>query len=158
QGIERKTRTSPGTSRSDRSPNSSTRAIYRHEQRRFAMNQVADKNATNGKGQPEQLLPASVVGEEGSKPPSPEAKKPFVPDKKKTSGRDYWKAILVGAVIVAIILAVSLIPKSRLKTSSGQAAKDQQKTDSSYGSTTPVNQIGNNSDQQPDGSKIGPGV
>jgi Bacterial conjugation TrbI-like protein len=122
------------------------------------MNQVANKNATNSKGQAEQLVPANVAGQEGSQPPSPEAKKPFVPDKKKTSGRDYWKAILVGAVIVAIILAVSLIPKSRPKTSSGQAARDQQKADSGYGSTTPVNHIGNNSDQQTDGSKIGPGV
>lgn len=122
------------------------------------MNQVADKTPTNDKVQPEQLLTASLAGQEGSQPPNPEAKKPFVPDKKKASGRDYWKAILVGAVIVAIILAVSLIPKSRPKTYSGQAARDQQKADSGYGSTTPVNHIENNSDQQTDGSKIGPGV
>jgi hypothetical protein len=122
------------------------------------MNQVADKNAINGKGQPEQLLPAGVAGQEGSQAPSPEAKKPFVPDKRKTVGRDYWKAILVGAVIVASILAVSLIPKSRPKTNSGQAAHDQQKAESGYGSTTPINNVASNSDRETDGSKIGPGV
>lgn len=129
------------------------------------MNQVADKNATNGEGQPEQLLPAGVVGPEGSQPPSPEAKKPFVPDKKKTAGRDHFKAILVGVAIVALILAVGLTQKSRpkqvtiLATTSGQRGTNgQQNTDSAYGSTTPINHIGNNADQQTDGSKIGPGV
>ena len=120
------------------------------------MNQVTDKDATNGTVQPEQLLPLSVVGQEGSQAPSPEAKKPFVPDKKKTSGHDYWKAILVGAVIVAIVLAVSLIPKSRPKTNSGQAR--DQKAESGYGSTTPINNVANNADQQTDGSRIGPGM
>lgn len=129
------------------------------------MNQVADKNATNGTVQPDQPLPLNAVGQEGSQPPSPEAKKPFVPDKKKTAGRDHFKAILVGAAIVALILGVALTQKSRpkqvttLATNSGQrATSGQQNPDSGYGSTTPINHIGNNSDQQTDGSRIGPGV
>jgi hypothetical protein len=105
------------------------------------------------------------MGQEGSQPPSPEANKPFVPDKKKTVGRDHFKAILAGVAIVALILAVALTQKSRpkqvttLATSSGQRATNgQQNPDSGYGSTTPINHIGNNSDQQTDGSRIGPGV
>jgi hypothetical protein len=129
------------------------------------MNPVIDKTATNGTAQREQLLPVSAAGPEGSQPPSPEAKKPFVPNKKKIAGRDHFKAILVGAAIVALILAVALTQKSRpkqvttLATNSGQRATNgQQNPDSGYGSTTPINHIGNNSDQQTDGSKIGPGV
>jgi hypothetical protein len=129
------------------------------------MNPAIDKTATNGTAQREQLWPVSVAGQEESQPPSPEAKKPFVPDKKKTAGRDHFKAILVGAAIVALILAVALTQKSRpkqvttLATSSGQRATNgQQNPDSGYGSTTPINHIGNNSDQQTDGSRIGPGV
>lgn len=128
------------------------------------MNPVVDKTATNGSGQREQLLPV-VVGQEESQAPSPEAKKPFVPDKKKPSGRDHWKMILIVAAIVAVILVVALIPKPGPKsatssaTSGGQqAAKDLQKAGSGYGSTTPINNVANNSDQQPDGSKIGPGA
>ena len=129
------------------------------------MNQVADKTPTNDTVQPEQPMPLNAVGQEGSQPPSPEAKKPFVPDKKKTAGRDHFKAILAAAAIVALILAVALTQKSRpkqiatLATNSGQRATNgQQNPDSGYGSTTPINHIGNNSDQQTDGSRIGPGA
>lgn len=62
-----------------------------------------------------------------------------------------------------VILVVALTQKSRTKpvtpsASSQQAPRSQQKTDSGYGSATLLNNAPTNSDQQTDGSKIGPGT
>lgn len=127
------------------------------------MKQIAETTNTNGQGQLEQASATPVPAKEGSQPPNPEPEKPFVLEKKKPAGRDPWKAILIGTALVAVILIVALTQKSRTKpvapsASSQQAPKGQQKTDSGYGSATPVNNSPTNSDQQTDGSKIGPGT
>ncbi|HLJ27843.1 MAG TPA: TrbI/VirB10 family protein [Candidatus Angelobacter sp.] len=128
------------------------------------MKQIAEKTTGNGQGQLEQVSPVQVTAKEGSQPPNPEPQKPFVLEK-KPAGRDPWKAILIGTALVSVILIVALTQRYNTKsgvasagTSSQQATKGQQKTDSGYGSTTPVNSAPNNSDQQTDGSKIGPGT
>jgi hypothetical protein len=126
------------------------------------MKQIVEKTETNGQGQLEQASPVQGTAKEGSQPPNPEPEKPFVLEK-KPAGRDPWKAILIGTALVAVILVVALTQKSRTRPvapsgSSQQATKGQQKTDSGYGSPTPVNNAPTNSDQQTDGSKIGPGI
>src|SRR5215469_10578951 len=126
------------------------------------MNQTVEKIATNGSAQSESAVPPTT--KEGFEAPSPEVKAPFVPGKKRTE-RDKWKAILVGVALLAVIAVAALTHKSGLKPSTSLAPNnrhpatgDQQAKNSPYGSATPVNDIGNNSDKPADGSKIGPGA
>ena len=127
------------------------------------MNQVTEKTNDDGKGQVEQTSTAPVAVKEGSQAPSPEPQKPYVPEKKKDSGRDPWRAILIGTAVVAVLLIFALTQKRSTKpvapsnaASDEHGIKTQPKTDSVHGSATPVNNAPNNPDQQPDGSKIGP--
>lgn len=127
------------------------------------MNQTVEKITTNGNAQNESAVPPTT--KEGFEAPSPEVKIPFVPAKKKTPEGDKWKAILVGVALLAVIAVALLTHRSGLKpstssaTNSGQPATgDPQAKNSPYGSATPVNDIGNNSDKPADGSKIGPGA
>ena len=127
------------------------------------MNQVTEKTNNNGKGPIEQIAAAPVTVQEGSQAPSPEPQKPYALEKKKDSGRDPWKAILIGTVVVAVLLIFALTQKPSAKpvapsnaASGEQGTKTQPKTDSGYGSATPVNNAPTNSDQPSDASKIGP--
>src|SRR5215471_17330139 len=122
------------------------------------MNQTADKITTNGIPQNGSAVPLTT--KEGFEAPSPEVRAPFVPAKKKTE-RDKWKAIVVGVALLAVIAVAALTHKSGLKSSTSLAPNnrqpstgDQQAKNSPYGSTTPVNDIGSNSDKPADGSKI----
>lgn len=126
------------------------------------MNQTADKINTNDN--PQSGPTAPLTTKERVQAPSPEVKTPFVPGKKKTE-RDEWKAILVGVALLAVITVAALTHKSGLKPSTSLAPNsrhpatgDQQAKNSPYGSATPINDIGNNSDKSADASKIGPGA
>ena len=126
------------------------------------MKQTVEEITTNGDAQSESAVPP--ITKDGSEAPNPEVKAPFVPAKKRTE-RDKWKAILVGVALLAVIAVAALTHKSGLKPSSSLAPNnrqpstgDQQAKNSPYGSATPVNDIGNNPDKPPDGSKIGPGA
>lgn len=127
------------------------------------MNPAAEKNV-NGSVRGDQQTPDFGAIPERSQALSTAARKPFVAEKKKPSGRDNWKAITAGIALIAVILVAALTHKSRVKTSaslqssSQQSAKDQQTKGAVYGSTTPVNTMATNADQSADGTKIGPGA
>ena len=126
------------------------------------MNQTVENIATTGN--PQNGSAVTPTTNKGSEAPSPEVKAPFVPGKKRTE-RDKWTAILVGVALLAVIAVAALTHKSGLKPSTSLASNnrqpatgDPQAKNSPYGSPTPVNDIGNNSDKPADGSKIGPGA
>jgi hypothetical protein len=127
------------------------------------MNNTVDKRQTNGSA-PSQPTLSPLAGKEGEQAPSAEPKQPFVAEKKKAAGRENWRAIFAGVAIVGIILVAALTHKSGTTPKSSspgtkQSAKGaQQQGSSPYGSTTPVNDVGSNSEKPQDGSKIGPGT
>ncbi len=129
------------------------------------MSQIAEKFSINGKGQINQPLSTPAIHHEGSEAPSPEAKQPYIPDKKKPSGRNPWKVVLAGIALLSVVVVGTLTQKASTKRQASlpgsngqQATKEQQRADQSYGSSTPVNNAPNNNDQQADASKVGPGT
>jgi hypothetical protein len=127
------------------------------------MNNAVEKPQTNGSA-PSQPTLAPPADKESEQAPSVESKQPFVAERKKAAGRENWRAIFAGVVIVGVISVAALTHKSvtmpkSLPTGTKQSTKGaQQQVSSPYGSTTPVNDIGSNSEKPQDGSKIGPGT
>lgn len=128
------------------------------------MNPATEKTTANGKGQMGQAAATPVTSQEGPQAPSPEPQEPYTLEKKKDSSRGSWRAILIGTVVVVVLLIFALTQTPSTKPVASRTAngrpgiKTQLKTDSGYGSTTPINNAPNNSDQQSDGSKISLGT